>query len=162
LHAVSPTLSSDPAAAPRRLDDVAVRELHAVAVILESLAVRLSPPFSAARRAELRAANARVRAARDPVTMAIADREVHRLLVESCGDASLLGTLTPVQAALRRLPAADDPGAPRRHAAEHEAVIDALAAGDQELAARRLRAHDAGRLPELLAAVPRRGDGAAS
>jgi GntR family transcriptional regulator, transcriptional repressor for pyruvate dehydrogenase complex len=150
---VSPIVSSRSAGPPSRLDEGAVRELHAVAAILESLAVRLAPPFTAARRAALRAANARLRTAPDPVTAAIADRDVHRALAEACGDDSLLGTLLPVQATLRRLPAIQGAGAQRRHAAEHDAIIDALAAGDNELASRRLRAHVGGHLPEVLRAL---------
>ena len=150
---MNPSVSSDPAGELRRLDEGSVRELHAVAAILETLSVRLAPPFSAARRAELRAANARLRAAGDPVSAAIADRDVHRRLVEPGADESLLATLRPVQAALRRLLTVHGSGEPRRHAAEHDAIIDALAGGDHELAAGRLRAHLAARLPALLDAT---------
>lgn len=152
---MSPSLSSDPAAELRRLDEGAVRELHAVAAILETLAVRLAPPFSAARRAELRAANARLRGATDPVSAAIADRDVHRRLVEPGADETLLSTLRPVQAALRRLLTVHGASEPRRHAAEHDAIIDALADGDHELAAGRLRAHLSARLPALVDAAHR-------
>jgi DNA-binding GntR family transcriptional regulator len=140
------------------LDDVAVRELNAVAGILESLAVFLAPPFDGRRRAGLRAANARLRAARDPVAAAIADRDVHRRLVEACSDESLLGTLEPIEAALRHLAATGGVRDPERHATEHDAVIDALAAGDNAGAAERLRKHVAARLPALLAAVATRTD----
>ena len=150
---MSPILSSDPAGGQRLLDEGAVRELHAVAAILESLAVRVAPPFTAPRRAALRAANARLRAADDPVSATIADRDVHRALVEACGDETLLDTLEPVQATLRRLPAIDSARAVARHAAEHDAIIDALAEGDNELAARRLRAHVGAGLDGLLRAL---------
>jgi DNA-binding GntR family transcriptional regulator len=150
---IASSASSHTAGRPRPLDEGAVRELHAVAAILESLAVRLAPRFSAPRRAALRTANARLRAARDPVSAAIADREVHRALAEACGDESLLETLMPVQATLRRVPAIQGAGAQRRHAAEHDAIIDALGAGDNELAARRLRSHIGDHLPELLRAL---------
>jgi DNA-binding GntR family transcriptional regulator len=149
---VRSTTSSDPAPAPTALDEVQARELNAVAAILESLAVRLAPPFDGGRRARLRAANARLRAARGPVAAAIADREFHRRLVETCPDDALLATLRPVHEALQT-PAARGTGGPQRHAAEHDRVIDALAAGDNVRAAERLRAHIAARLPALLAAV---------
>jgi DNA-binding GntR family transcriptional regulator len=152
LPAVTFALSSDPTARLAGLDEPMVRELNAVAVLLETLAVRLAPPFAAPRRAALRAANARLRAARDPVTAAVADREVHRRLVEGCADNALLATLRPVEAALRRLRPVGG-SSPRSHAAEHDAVIDALAAGDNALASERVRAHVAGRLPALLAAA---------
>jgi DNA-binding GntR family transcriptional regulator len=153
-------LRSDPAARLAGLDEPAVRELHAVTTVLAALAVRLAPPFDAPRRAALRAANERVRAARDPMTAAIADREVHERLVEPCADEAVLATLAPAQAALRRLRPARGPDA-RAHAAEHDAVIDALADGDNALASARLRAHLIGRLPELLAAVAAGGEAGA-
>jgi DNA-binding GntR family transcriptional regulator len=87
------------------------------------------------------------------VTAAIADRDVHRRLVEPGADASLLATLHPVEAQLRRLAAVLGGPEPRRHAAEHDAIIDALADGDHDLAAARLRAHLAARLPALLDAA---------
>jgi DNA-binding GntR family transcriptional regulator len=152
LPAVRSTLSSDPSARGAHLDESTVRELSAVTALLEALAVRLAPPSDAPHRAALRAANARLRAARDPVTAAIADREVHRRLVEPCADERLLATLRPVQAALRRVRASGGPS-PRAHAAEHDAIIDALAARDTPLASERLRAHVAGRLPDLLAGL---------
>jgi DNA-binding GntR family transcriptional regulator len=154
---VSVTLSSDPAYRLTRLGETEVRELHAVAVLLESLAVRLAPPFDAARRARLRAANARLRSAGHPVAAAIADREFHRRLVEHCADTALLDTLGPVEAALHTPAAFGRPGDVRRHAAEHDRVIDALGRGDTARAAERLREHVAGRLPALLAAAGREG-----
>ena len=59
MRAVSVIVSSDPASRLTRLGEAEVRELHAVAVLLESLAVRLAPPFE--RRAT-RAAARRQRA----------------------------------------------------------------------------------------------------
>jgi len=160
VPAVTSALRSEPAARLADLDEHAVRELNAVATLLEALAVRIAPAFDAPRRAALRAANARLRGAGDPVTAAIADREVHRRLVDTCGDDALLATLRPVDATLRRLrPVRGVRGAAARsHAAEHDAVIDALEAGDNALASERLRAHVAGRLPELLGAVAAGGD----
>jgi DNA-binding GntR family transcriptional regulator len=157
VHAVTFLESTDLSGAAR-LDDVAVRELNAVAAILESLAVRLAPPFDGRRCAGLRAANARLHAARDPVTAAIADREVHRRLIEPCTDDSLLGTLRPVQVALRAVAVSARARDTRRHAAEHDAVIDVLANGDNARAAERLRRHVAARLPELLGVVATRTD----
>ena len=84
-------------------------------------------------------------------------REVHRQLVEACADDTLLATLRPVQAALRRVRPSGGPS-PRAHAAEHDAIIDALAARDAPLASERVRAHVAGRLPALLAGVAAGGD----
>jgi DNA-binding GntR family transcriptional regulator len=153
-------MSTDPIAGTQGLDEASVRELNAVTALLESLAVRLAPRFDAQRRAALRAANARLRAARNPVAAAIADRDVHRRLVEPGADAVLLDTLRPAQAALRPLAAGGPVGDVRRHAAEHDEIIDALAAGDVATAADRLRAHVTRRLPALLDAVASRTGGA--
>ena len=98
---MSPTARSNPRDRLVHLDEPAVRELNAVAAILESLAVRRAPAFDAARRARLRAANARLRRAPDAVTAAIADCEVHALLVEPGADGEVLATLRPVRGALR-------------------------------------------------------------
>jgi len=161
VRRVSFVMDSEPAAAPPPLDEAQARELNAVAAILESLAVRLAPPFDGRRRARLRAANARLRAARGPVAAAIADRDFHSGLVEPCPDEQLLATLRPVQEALQA-PAARTADAPGRHAADHDRVIEALADGDNARAAERLRAHLAARLPALLAAVTPANGGAAS
>jgi DNA-binding GntR family transcriptional regulator len=163
LRAVTFVMSTDPIAGTAALDEASVREYNAVIALLESLAVRLSPPFDAQRRAALRAANARLRAASDPVAAAIADRDVHRRLIEPGADAILLDTLRPAQTALRPLAADGHAGDARRHAAEHDEIIDALAAGDIAAAADRLREHVTGRLQPLLDAVgTRTGRSAAS
>jgi DNA-binding GntR family transcriptional regulator len=153
---VSFTHRTHPGRRVAHLDEDAVRELHAAVVILESLAVRRAPPFDAARRAGLRAANARLRAARDPVTAALADRDLHARLVEPGAGAELRRTLRPIEAALQPLAVGGDARGVRRHADEHDAVIDALAEGEHARAAERLREHLAGRLPALLGGVANR------
>ena len=155
LDAVTFVMSTDPIAGTVGLDEASVREYNAVTALLESLAVRLAPAFDAQRRAALRA-NARLRVASDPVAAAIADREVHRRLVEPGADAILLDTLRPAQTALRQLAADGHAGDARRHAAEHAEIIDGLAAGDIAGAADRLRDHVTGRLEALLDAVASR------
>jgi DNA-binding GntR family transcriptional regulator len=155
---MSPTARSDPRDRLVHLDEPAVRELNAVAAILESLAVRRAPAFDAARHARLRAANARLRRAPDAVTAAIADCEVHALLVEPGADGDVLAMLRPVRGALRTCAAKRLGDSADRHAAEHDAVIDALADGDHALAAKRLREHVARGLPGLLEGVANRTD----
>jgi DNA-binding GntR family transcriptional regulator len=157
------THRTDPASRMAHLDEDEVRELNAQAAILESLAVRQAPAYDAPRRARLRAANAALRAAHEPVAAAIADHEVHLRLVEASSDPALLAALRRVRAALRPLaPGGAAAHDVRRHADEHDAVIAALAAGDHARAAERLRRHVAGGLPELLAGVAGRTGGARS
>jgi DNA-binding GntR family transcriptional regulator len=162
MAVVMTTHRTDPASRVAHLDEDEVRELNAQAAILESLAVSRAPAYDAPRRARLRGANADLRAARDPVTAAIADHEVHRRLVEPSSDPALLATLRPVRAALRPLTVGGAARDVRRHADEHDAVIAALAAGDHARAAERLRRHVAGGLPALLAGVAGRTGGARS
>jgi DNA-binding GntR family transcriptional regulator len=159
---VTTTHRTDPSSRLAHLDEDEVRELNAQAAILESLAVRRAPAYDGPRRARLRAANAALRAAREPVAAAIADHEVHLRLVEASSDPALLATLRRVRAALRPLAAGGAAHDVRRHADEHDAVIAALAAGDHARAAERLRRHVAGGLPELLAGVAGRTGGARS
>jgi DNA-binding GntR family transcriptional regulator len=153
MRVVTTTHRTDPASRLAHLDEDEIRELNAQAAILESLAVRGAPAYDAPHRARLRAANAALRVARDPVTAAIADYEVHRRLVEASADPALLATLRPVRAALRTLAVGSGARDVRRHAGEHDAVIAALAAGDHARAAERLRRHVVGGLPALLAGV---------
>jgi DNA-binding GntR family transcriptional regulator len=155
---MSPTARSNPRERLVPLDEPTVRELNAVAAILESLAVRRAPAFGAGRRARLRAANARLRRAPDAVTAAIADGEVHALLVEPGADEEVLAMLRRVRDTLRTCAATHPRGGAERHAAEHDAVIDALSDGDHALAATRLREHVARGLPALLEGVANRTD----
>ena len=138
------------------IDEREAREINASAGILEGLAVMMSPPFDAARTGELRAANQRFRtSAGDPRAVAVADHDVHRRLVELCGDERLLRTLAPMRRLLLRWQAAVDvdDATVVVAASEHDAIIDLLALGDHEGAAQRLREHIAAGLPALLAAA---------
>jgi DNA-binding GntR family transcriptional regulator len=138
------------------IDEREAREINASAGILEGLAVMLAPPFDAARIDELRAANQRFRtSAGDPRAVAVADHDLHRRLVDPCGDERLLRTLAPVRRLLHRWQGATDvdDATVVVAASEHDAIIDLLAAGNHEGAAQRLREHIAAGLPALLAAA---------
>lgn len=157
------------------LEESEARELNAVVGILEALAVSLAPPFDAATIAELREANVRLRklagvagsasaprgasAGADATTpnaaaVAVADHDFHRRLADPCGDEQLLTTLAPVRRSIYHLAVSATPTAAdvQRAAADHDAVVDALVAGDHAAAAQLLREHIAAGLSELLAA----------
>jgi DNA-binding GntR family transcriptional regulator len=134
------------------LDPAELRELIPSLLILESVAVRESPPFDAEAIAELRAANQRLKdAAGDAAAGAQADDDFHRRLTAGCDNAHLLEVVDLVRKALlgyERLYLL----APERLAssvAEHEAIIAALEAGDHELAAVRVRENFTSGLPDL-------------
>jgi DNA-binding FadR family transcriptional regulator len=124
------------------IDPAELRELIPSVLILEALAVRDAPRFDAEAIAELRAANDRIRDSEGDATAAAkADDEFHRRLTVECDNPRLLEVLGLVRGALveyeRRYMLA-----PERLAtsvAEHDAIIAALEAGDNDLAAQRVR-----------------------
>lgn len=76
-----------------RLDSREVRELYPAVLMLEAIAVRDAPGFSAATLDALRAANARLRAAQESVEASLADDAFHRALTADCGNDRLLAVL---------------------------------------------------------------------
>jgi DNA-binding GntR family transcriptional regulator len=135
------------------LDEGEARELNAIAGVLEALALSVEPAFDAVGIAELRMAGYHFRWSTDDASsLAVADHDFHSRLVERCGDERLLGTLAPVRDALYRWHTRlePDPEEVARAAGEHDAIIDALAAGDHVTASQLVREHVAGGLPGLL------------
>jgi 8-oxo-dGTP diphosphatase len=138
------------------LDPDELRELIPSLLMLEGVALRASPPFDAEAIAGLRAANAELRdAADDPMAAVRADDEFHRRLTAGCSNAELLGVVDLVRHALvgyeRKYLAS-----PERLALsvdEHEAIVAALEAGDNALAAERVRENFTSGMP---ASTPRR------
>jgi DNA-binding SARP family transcriptional activator/DNA-binding GntR family transcriptional regulator len=130
--------------------------LYPAAIVLETVAVRRSPPFDAARIQALRDANASFRAAAgDPGAAIAADDEFHRRLAADCGNAELVAALLRVKRALLRYELVYMADAERieRSAAEHDAIVAALERGDHAEAAQLLRVNLGGGLPELRDAV---------
>jgi DNA-binding GntR family transcriptional regulator len=126
--------------------------LYPSAVVLESLAIRQSPPFAESCIATLRGANERLRAVRtDPAAAATADDDFHRLLTVGCGNEHLLAALAPIKRALLRYERVYmlEPERVDRSAAQHDAIIAALARGDHAEAAQRVRGNLAYGLDEL-------------
>jgi len=135
------------------LDEGEARELNAIAGVLEALALSVAPAFDAVGIAELRMAGYRFRwSTEDASSLAVADHDFHSRLVERCGDERLLATLAPVRDALYRWQTRlqPDPEEVARAAGQHDAIIDALAAGDHVTASQLVREHVAGGLPGLL------------
>ena len=126
--------------------------LYPSAVVLESLAIRQSPPFSDAGIAALCSANSRLRAAReDPAGAVAADDHFHRLLIAGCGNQHLLAALGPIKRALLRYERVYmlDPVRVDRSVREHDAIVASLARGDHAVAAQRVRGNLAYGLGEL-------------
>ncbi|HEX6583188.1 MAG TPA: BTAD domain-containing putative transcriptional regulator [Thermoleophilaceae bacterium] len=141
-------------AAPLAMSEA--RRLYPAAVVLESVAVRRSPPFGEEELGALRAANADFRAATgDPAAAMAADDEFHRRLTASCGNDELVAALLPVKRALLRYERVymDDAERIERSAAQHDAIIAALERGEHAEAAQLLRENLARGLPDLSEAV---------
>jgi DNA-binding GntR family transcriptional regulator len=133
------------------------RELYPLAVLLESIAVRQSPPFSAAALDALDEANERMRTALDASAASLADDDFHATLTAECGNERLLAALRPVKQALLRYEQLYmlDPVRVARSVDQHNAVIEALRHGDHAHAAKRVRENLTGGLPDLAAAIER-------
>ena len=134
------------------LDAGELRELIPSLLILEGVAVRESPPFDAEAIAGLRASNQRLRdSPDDPATAALADDEFHRRLTAACTNANLMEVVDLVRKALMRYERLYllSPERLSRSVAEHDAIIEALEAGDHALAAERLRVNFTSGLPDL-------------
>ena len=134
------------------------RRLYPSVVVLESLAVRQSPPFDRAALDALHSANDRLRAARDdPAAAVTADDDFHRALTAGCGNVHLVAALRPVKRALLRYERVymRDPARIERSASQHDAIIAALERGDHAEAAQRVRENLAGGIPDLREALER-------
>ena len=142
------------------LDELELRELYPVALLLEGLAVRNAPDFEPDQLARLREINARLGASgSDATTAATCDWEFHDELVSRCANEQLLDTLRPLKRQLLRYEFAymDDAATVERSAEQHAEIVDALEAGDRERAASLVEANFRDALPGLLA---RMGTGA--
>jgi DNA-binding GntR family transcriptional regulator len=139
-------------AAPLAMSEA--RRLYPAAVVLESVAVRRSPPFEVGALDALRTANARF-AAGDPAAAIAADDEFHRRLTANCGNDELVSALLPIKRALLRYERVymTDEARIERSAAQHDAIIAALERGEHAAAAQLLRENLGSGLPDLSEAV---------
>jgi DNA-binding GntR family transcriptional regulator len=133
------------------LDAGELRELLPAALILESLAVRMAPPFDRGAIDRLRHASAGLRrTAADPAVAAEAEDVFHCELVRRCGDAQLRAMARTAQRALLPYCRAAPVGA-----VHYDGIVDALERGDNDGAADRIRASFGVTLARLLAGVER-------
>jgi DNA-binding GntR family transcriptional regulator len=134
------------------LDPAELRELIPSLLLLESVAVRDSPPFDADGIAALRDANRRLRdAAGDADAAARADEAFHRRLTAGCPDAHLLELLELARTALLSYERVYmlSPERLARSVGQHDAIVEALERHDHALAAERVRENYASDLPGL-------------
>ena len=141
-----------------RLDSREVRELYPAVLVLEAVAVRDAPPYDAAAIERLREANATLEAADDAEAGARGDDLFHEKLTENCGNQRLLDVVRPLRNALMAYERIyfSTPERRARSAAQHDAIIDSLASGDQERAAALVRDNFTTALPEMTAELDAR------
>ncbi|WP_373279670.1 GntR family transcriptional regulator [Erwinia persicina] len=131
--------------APLSVDDAL--ELIEVRLVNEQLCVRLAAArISAAQVGQLREINARLAEAsrqRDPLTMMACDNQFHHLLAAIAANRRLMDILNIIHAQAQRFWATtlSDAGHMEEVIAEHNAIIDALAAGDLSAAVRATEHH---------------------
>jgi DNA-binding GntR family transcriptional regulator len=141
------------------LDEVELRELYPVVLLLEGMAVRSAPAFPPEQLAELRAINQSMRAgAGDAMEAATCDWRFHDALVRGCGNDQLLETLRPLKRQLLRYEFAymADSASVETSVAQHDEIVDALERDDREEAAALVEANWRHSLPGLLERLARR------
>jgi DNA-binding GntR family transcriptional regulator len=134
------------------LDPRELRELYPAVAILETLALRQSPPFEPSTLAALKAANADLRAAAgDPPAAIAADYDFHERLTRDCGNPGLLAVLGSIKRALMRYERVymHDSERIERSAAQHDQIIAALEAGEHGRASDLVRENFTSSLPDL-------------
>jgi DNA-binding GntR family transcriptional regulator len=134
------------------LDPGELRELYPAVAVLETLALRQAPPFRPSTLAELKAANAELRASVGDAPAAIAaDYAFHDHLTRGCGNAGLLRVLSSIKRALVPYERAYMLDAERieRSASQHDEIIAALEAGDHGRASELVRENFITSLPDL-------------
>lgn len=124
-------------------DQQMVVELYPILAALEAEAVLASGPSLVVAAGKLRAINRKLAVeTRKPRQHAL-DAAFHRLLVERCGNPRLLRLIETHWGLAECVDGAADRGIANRQGSceQHEAIIDAIAAGDIEQAASLLRQH---------------------
>jgi DNA-binding GntR family transcriptional regulator len=143
---------------PRTADD-----LYPIVWALERLAATMSPPWTAEQVDGLREANDRLAVAidaEDAVGARDADNDFHRRIVEASGNAEIAAITGQLKVRLHRIEVAYFGGqlAGRQSVSEHEQVIQAFAAGDQERAGLAVEQNWRGSLERLHARLEDEGN----
>lgn len=128
----------------RPLDRETASELITIAGQMEAVAVRLTDEFSPEQLEALRRTNDERKAKMDDLRAEVqADREWHAKLVENCGNRRLIQLLDQVRTRLARFAQGfvKDTDRVEIAVAQHEQIMEALAAGNRELALERLEEH---------------------
>lgn len=128
----------------RPLDRETASELITIACQMEAVAVRLTDEFSPEQLESLRRTNDERQAKMDDLRAEVqADREWHATLVGNCGNQRLIQLLDQVRTRLARFAQGfvKDIDRVEIAVAQHEKIMEALAAGDRDLALERLEEH---------------------
>jgi DNA-binding GntR family transcriptional regulator len=141
-----------------RLDSRELRELYPAVLMLEAIAVRDAAPCTPDAIARMRGANGKLRDAHDALDGSDADDEFHRALIADCGNPALLDVVAPVRRALLPYERVYFADAERRirSADQHDAIIDAVEAGDRRHASALVRENFTTALQDLQAELDRR------
>lgn len=136
------------------LDEQAAREIFPVLAALQGLALAESGPLSASLLDALRAANDRLRKARDTPREALdADSAFHRILISLCPNARLLALIDMLHHQLLRYEHLymSDADLIERSLAQHADIIASIEKGDSAAAERAVRANYASGLAAVIA-----------
>ncbi len=126
------------------LDYNQLGELYAVREVMEGLAARLAARFASPAEVQLlRDMIARDRRESDPARLAAANKRFHRQLHLASHNRVLSQTLDPVRRSLALLSGTTftAPERPDQSNDEHEAIVDAIAARDEDAADAAAQAH---------------------
>lgn len=135
------------------LEEIELREIYPVVLLLEGLAVRSTSAYPAEATAALRDINADMqRDGHDAAAAATHDFAFHEELVRHCANEQLLNTLRPLKRLLLRYELAylSMPGRVGRAVSQHAEIVDALERGDREAAAATVEANFRDAMPALL------------
>ena len=126
-----------------RADAELVREIYPIKAALESAALRLGAEEARARVPELRAINAKLAAETSKTKMHKLDAQFHELLLAGCKNEGLMAMVDTFRSQAARVDGAHKRGMADRDGScrQHEAVLEALEAGDYDAAETRLRTH---------------------
>jgi DNA-binding GntR family transcriptional regulator len=126
-----------------RADAELVREIYPIKAALESAALRLGADEARARVSELRAINGKLAAETSKLKMHRLDAQFHDLLLAGCKNERLMAMVDTFRVQAARVDGAHKRGMADRDGScrQHEAVLEALEAGDYDAAETRLRTH---------------------